>query len=251
MKWLTDLLAALFGSRFPAAPDVPVVAPQESMDFPLTLDEMRACVMAAGCSIARADAVAIAFTKAFIRFNVVNSLPIAHILAHCAHESGGFSAVREDMHYSSRARIYEVFGRNRGIAMMNSEDVAKLVNNPEALANIVYADSNRGPGNKLGNYLEGDGWAFRAWGWAQLTGRDVMQAFAKYVGMRVTDVLERTDADIFALSALWFATVYKPGFIAAAMEDDDLKTTVIWNGGTNGLADRRARLARIKQAMKV
>ena len=76
-----------------------------------------------------------------------------------------------------------------------------------------------------------------------------MEAFAAYMGLRLSDVMERTDAEIFALSALWFALVNKPGFLPAAMDDDILKTTVIWNGGTNGLDDRRARLARIKSAM--
>lgn len=251
MKWLTDLLSALFGSRFPATEAPASLPSDEAVDFPFTHAEMRDIVRAAGCGLDRVDVVAIAFTKAFIRFGVSNSLPIAHILAHCAHESGGFTYVRENLNYSSAARIRDVFRNNRGIAALTDSDLLGLVNNPVALANIVYADSNRREGYKLGNWMADDGWNFRGWGWAQLTGRSAMEAFAKYMGLRLSDVMERTDAEIFALSALWFALVEKKGFLPAAMDDDILKTTVIWNGGTNGLDDRRARLARIKLAMGV
>jgi predicted chitinase len=43
--------------------------------------------------------------------------------------------------------------------------------NSEAIANIVYADKNRGPKYKLGNIYEGDGWKFMGKGIIQVTGR--------------------------------------------------------------------------------
>jgi len=50
---------------------------------------------------------------------------------------------------------------------------------------------------------------------------------------------------------LWFAMIYKRGFAPAAMMDNLTQTTVIWNGGLNGLEDRQIRLDNVKRAMKV
>lgn len=242
-KWLELFLALFTKSAIPKADD--------SVPFPLSPDEMRECVIASGCSPASASVWSVEFTKAFIRLGVQNSLPIAHILAHSAHESKNFLFVREDMYYRSVKRIRDVFGKNRGIAAMTDEEVARLVGNPEALANVVYDDANRDAKHKLGNIQLGDGWFFRGWGPAQLTGRAVMEAFAQFVGMPVSAVMARTDPEMFALSAVWFAIIYKRGFVEAALEDGLVRTTAIWQGGGGGLAERKVKLDAIKAAMRI
>ena len=252
MTWLSDFLSVLFNrNTSPIDSPTVVLADPEPITFPLSVDEMRECVIACGCPVGMADVVATALTKAFIRYHVVSTLVIAHVLAHCAHESQGFTATHENMNYSSVARIRAIFGRNRGIVNLTDAEVEKLVNNPEALANIVYADSNRVTVNRLGNIEDGDGFKFRAWGWAQLTGRDAITLFARFLDVSIDDVLSRSDPEINASSALWFAMIYKRGFAPAAMMDNLTQTTVIWNGGLNGLEDRQIRLDNVKRAMKV
>lgn len=248
-EWLKSLLSALL--KQPPAIAEPTASPpvHDDADYSSKQSEMRAWVIAAGCEPSAAQAVAIAFVAAFQRFGIVSHLVIAHVLAHCAHESGNFTKLREDLSYRSAARIREVFGGNRGIAALSNTEVEGLVRNPEALANIVYADANRSAPYKLGNWMPGDGYLCRGWGWPQLTGRDALEAFARYIGISFAEILQRTDADINALAALWFGTVYKKGFIAAAMADDLVRTTEIWNGGRNGFADRAEKLISIKRSM--
>jgi len=234
MKWLLDLLAAFFK---PHQPPTPVV---EASD-----PALRLMVSAAGC--VRPDDVAEAFDHAFRRFGLHENVKAqVHIIANCAHESGDFTFTRENLSYSSVERILAVFGTNRGIKTLSNAQLQGLVRNPEALGNIVYADANRSDAFKLGNVEPGDGYRFRGWGWAQLTGREVMTKFARHLGISV-DTLERmTDDSTFAHAAVWFAVVYQRGFIASAANDDVIGTRRAWNGGTNGLDDVRKRRERIR-----
>lgn len=246
---LMEVITKFLASFKPVQP-----GPVEDMDltpFPIGPDEMRERVIAAGCAPATAGVVASAYTRAFMRFGVSGSLTVAHVLANCAVESQNFTRVRENLNYRSAARIREIFGKNKGIYTLSGAQVEALVNNPEALANVVYADSNRSINHKLGNRNPGDGWKFHGWGWPQLTGRDVIKSFGRYVNMSTDEVLARTDPDINALAALWFATVYKRGFIEAAQSDNVLRTRQIWNGGETGLDEVRNKLNSIKRVMNL
>lgn len=243
MKFLLDLLAAIFKRPAPAAAPVPAPAP----DVPAG-DQLVRMVTAAGCAPDRAPVVAAAFAHAFERFGVTDRpLVQAHILAHCAHESENFTFVRENTSYSSVQRIRKVFGGNRGIARLSDAEVDELVNNPVVLANIVYDDANRAPGYKLGNTQPGDGWKFRGWGWPQLTGRAVMEKFAARLGISADTLVAMNDPATFAHAAVWFAMEEKPNFADAAERDNIVLTTKAWQGGQIGLEDRIKRRERIRQ----
>lgn len=247
MKFLLDLLAAIFKRPAPAAAPAPEPAP----DVPAG-DQLVRMVTAAGCAPDRAPDVAAAFTHAFERFGVTDRpLVQAHILAHCAHESGNFTFVRESTSYSSVQRIRAVFGNNRGIARLSDAEVEELVNNPVVLANIVYDDANRSPGYKLGNVQPGDGWKFRGWGWPQLTGRVVMEKFAARLGISADTLVAMNDPATFAHAAVWFAMEEKRNFADAAERDNIVLTTKAWNGGQIGLEDRITRRERIRQQVGV
>lgn len=69
MKFLLDLLAAIFKRPAPAAAPVPEPAP----DVPAG-DQLVRMVTAAGCSPDRAPVVTAAFTHAFERFGGTNGL---------------------------------------------------------------------------------------------------------------------------------------------------------------------------------
>jgi putative chitinase len=62
---------------------------------------------------------------------------MAAFLGHIAHESGYLRKVVEDLHYKDPQRINEKFK-----AIKTDEEAKAYVNQPEALANKVYAGRN-------------------------------------------------------------------------------------------------------------
>lgn len=103
---------------------------------------------------------------------------IQFALANMARETGGFTkSAGENMNYRSAERIMEVHGAK---IRRWGGDVNSLVNNPEALANVVYSDHN---GSKLGNTEQGDGWRYRGRGLVQLTGRSNYRKYGKMIGV--------------------------------------------------------------------
>lgn len=104
----------------------------------------------------------------------------------------------------------------------------------------------------LGNTEPGDGFRFRGHGWLQITGRHnhaqvSLWAFAKRLVTSPTYFVDEPNelgSDRFAgLGAAWYWTIARPQLSALADADDVVAVTRAINGGTNGLDDRRRRLA--------
>jgi putative chitinase len=98
----------------------------------------------------------------------------------------------------------------------------------------------------LGNTVPGDGPRFKGRGLIQLTGRTNYAAFGKAVALDVLSDPERVASDprLAVDAATWFWT--KHSLNTLADRDDTLALTKKINGGTNGLVDREAKLARAK-----
>lgn len=102
-------------------------------------------------------------------FGIDTPADIAAFLATCAHESGDFRLLVENLNYSAQALAntwpnrYSSTGRSGGAPNALASRIAR---NPEAIANNCYADRM---GN--GNEASGDGWRYRGRGLIQLTGR--------------------------------------------------------------------------------
>jgi len=164
------------------------------------------------------------------KFGINTPLRVAHFLAQCGHESGGFKVTNENLNYSAK-------GLN-GIFKKYFPTLASAVpyeRKPEKIANKVY-------GGRMGNGVEasGDGYKFRGRGYIQLTGKENYTAFGKSIGV---DILSNPDsvATTYALaSAAWFFS--KNGLHKIADEGaSDMVVTKITkrvNGGTIGLEDR-------------
>ena len=105
------------------------------------------------------------------KFNITSPLRLAHFLSQCAHESGGFRAVEENLNYSSDG-LKKVFGKYFPGNL--SESYAKK---PEKIASRVYGD-------RMGNGGEStkEGYKFRGRGYIQLTGKQNYQHFSKFIG---------------------------------------------------------------------
>lgn len=163
-------------------------------------------------------------------FKINSTNRLAHFLAQCAHESGNFKFVRENLNYSEEG-LLKVFPK------YFDKNTAKIyARRPDMIANLVYAN-RMGNGNKD----SGDGWKFRGRGFIQLTGKINYQAFSQYIGNPSIMI----DPDIVTInypltSAGWFFEKNKLWAICDEGIDDKtiVKLTKRINGGINGLSDR-------------
>ena len=152
---------------------------------------------------------------------------LAAFLGQCAHESGGFRDLEEDLSYSAE-RLCQVWP-GRFPSLQGAEACAMQ---PEALANRVYADRM---GN--GDAASGDGWRFRGRGLIQITGRSAYQRFAQAVGMTLDQAVEHAATMAGAAdSAAWFWQDNELNALANAWSID-LMTRKI-NGGSSDAAER-------------
>jgi putative chitinase len=165
------------------------------------------------------------------KFGVTNPLRLSHFLAQCAHESGNFKFVRENLNYSADG-LRKIFPKY----FPTTELAAKYARQPEKIANRVY-------GSRMGNGDEasGDGWKFRGRGFLQTTGKFNYTDFDKFV---VDDIL--ADPDLVAskyplMSAAFFFDKNNLWDICdkGHGHENVLALTKRVNGGTHGLADRQ------------
>jgi len=152
---------------------------------------------------------------------------IAAFLAQCAHESGGFRAIKENLNYKA-ASLVKVFPKY----FKSLDEANKYAKQPEKIANKIY-------GGRMGNGPEssGDGYRYCGRGLIQLTGKSNYQSFADSVEMSVEDVPEYLATFEGAVqSACWFWEANNLNKYADS--GDILNMTKKINGGTIGLEDR-------------
>jgi putative chitinase len=153
---------------------------------------------------------------------------VAAFLAQCAHESGSFVFLRENLNYraASLRKVFPKYFPDDGIA-------AAYANRPEMIANRVYA-------NRMGNSDEasGDGYRYCGRGLIQLTGRTNYQAFADSIETPLEEMTEYLGTFEGAIqSACWFWETNNLNKWADA--GDVVTMTKKINGGTIGLEDRK------------
>jgi putative chitinase len=177
------------------------------------------------------------------KYGITNERRVAHFLSQCAHESGGFRKLEENLNYSAKA-LRAVFGRYFGAAPKRDAD--EYHRQPEMIANYVYMDEFRK--YKMGNTQEGDGWRFRGRGLKQLTGRENYTNFGKSVGMTAEEASEYVATPAGAIeSACWFWDAKNLNDIADT--DDVKRMTKVINGGSIGLDDRKKRYMHAMQVL--
>ena len=190
------------------------------------------------------DAWHAALVEVMPKYGINTERRAAHFISQCAHESGNFRTLEENLNYSEKA-LNAVFGRYFGAAP--KRNAAEYARKPEKIANYVYQDEFRSKGGQMGNVKDGDGWLFRGRGLKQLTGRNNYTGFGKSIGMTAEEAAEYVATPKGAVeSACWFWDTNKLNTIADT--DDVVKMTKKIYGGNIGLADRQARY---KKAMEV
>ena len=167
--------------------------------------------------------------EAFPKYDIVTIPRVASFIAQCAHESGGFSMMEENLNYKA-ATLTKLWPQRYppGIA-------EQYAGKPELIANKSY-------GGRMGNGPEatGDGWKFRGRGLIQLTGRSNYTACSR--AMFGDDTLVENPDILFdpyyaIHSACWFWDKNKLNQFADS--GDFITMTKRINGGTIGLADRQ------------
>lgn len=164
------------------------------------------------------------------KFQINTPLRLAHFLAQCGHESGGFRLTAENLNYSAKG-LQNIFKK-----YFPTLEKAKLYERkPEKIANLVY-------GNRMGNGPEssGDGAKYRGRGYIQLTGKDNYRAFDAAVPENLLETPDLVATKYPLLSAAWFFHRNRLHLIADEGATDAVVTKITRrvNGGTIGLADR-------------
>lgn len=164
----------------------------------------------------------------FEKYSINTPQRQACFLAQVMHESGGFRFLVENLNYSANALM-----RTWPSRFPDSDTAEKYANNPEKIANKVYA-------GRMGNIEEGDGWKYRGRGLIQLTGRENYANFGLNAGV---DVISNPDLlatpEYASLSAGWYWNKRNLNELADKMDIEGITKKI--NGGLNGIEDRKAR----------
>lgn len=155
---------------------------------------------------------------------------IAAFIAQCAHESGGFIFLSENLNYKP-ATLRKIFPKYFPDDVIANEYCSRP-NKAEAIANRVYA-------NRMGNGDEssGDGYRYRGRGLIQVTGKQNYSWFAASLQITPEEAAEYMGTfEGAAQSACWF---WESNNLNQWADKGDIVTlTKRINGGTIGLDDR-------------
>ena len=176
------------------------------------------------------DAVIAMIPAVAQKFQIDSALRLAHFLAQCGHESGGFRLTKENLNYSAKG-LNGIFKKY----FPTLESALPYERKPEKIANKVY-------GGRMGNGPEstGDGAKFCGRGYIQLTGKDNYTAFGKSIGEDVCANPQVVAEKYALLSAAWFFNKNGLHKMADGGASDVVVTSITKrvNGGTIGLPDR-------------
>ena len=165
-------------------------------------------------------------------YGIDNERRIAAFVAQCAHESGEFTTIKENLNYRWET-LRKIFPK-----YFPTDELAKqFAQKPEAIANKVYA-------NRMGNGDEasGDGYRYSGRGLIQLTGKDNYFWFAESIGISAEEASEYMGTfEGAAQSACWF---WETNNLNKWADQGDIETlTRKINGGTIGIEDRKKHYA--------
>ena len=170
-------------------------------------------------------------------YEIDTKLRIAAFIAQCAHESGNFNFLKENLNYRAES-LLKTFPKY----FPNLEIAQKYAKKPEAIANRIYA-------NRMGNGPEdsGDGYRYSGRGLIQLTGKENYSLFAASIETPLDEVVGYLETFEGAVqSACWFWDSNKLNTLADKGDIVGLSKRI--NGGVIGLEDR---IKHYKHAIKV
>jgi putative chitinase len=175
------------------------------------------------------DSVIAQIPETAIKFNITNNLRLAHFLAQCGHESGGFKVFQENLNYSVDG-LKKIFPKYFPGNL--SESYAKQ---PEKIASKVY-------GGRMGNGDEStkEGYKFRGRGALQTTGKENYKKLGDFLGIDLISNPDLVATKYQLASAAFFFESNKLWSICDKGADVATVTAVTKrvNGGVIGINDR-------------
>jgi putative chitinase len=203
-------------------------------------------IVSAGVKQATAERWVEAVAAACQEFGIKTPQRIAGFLSQCAHESGGFERLQENLNYSADGmagiwpRRFAVMGPDGKPAKKDGKNqpnkfALALHRKPEMIANVVYS-------GRMGNgpTESGEGWLYRGRGLKQLTGKDNHRACSAGLGVDLVANPDLLLEPIYAArSAAWFWSTNNCNKFADAGDIEGLTKKI--NGGLIGIEDRKKR----------
>lgn len=176
--------------------------------------------------------------ETFEKYEINTPKRQACFLGQCMHESGGFKFLKENLNYSAKGLVATWPSR-----FPNEEYAEEYARKPERIANKVYS-------GRMGNTEDGDGAKYIGRGLIQLTGKDNYKAVTEALGEDLVANPQLLEEPRYAaLSAGWFWN--KKGLNALADANDIETMTKRINGGSIGIADRKAKIEMVSKYLVV
>jgi putative chitinase len=167
----------------------------------------------------------------FVKYNISTPKRQAAFIGQCAHESGNFKTLQENLNYSAEGLMKTWPSR-----FTTKEIADQYARQPAKIAGKVY-------NGRLGNGSEEEAAKYLGRGLIQLTGRENYANCGTAIGV---DLIGNpnllTEPKYAAISAGWFWN--KKGLNALADAQDYDTMTKRINGGLIGLDDRKAKIAK-------
>jgi putative chitinase len=172
----------------------------------------------------------------FAKYDINTPERQAAFIGQCAHESGNFKVLQENLNYSAEGLMKTWSNR-----FPTREIADQYARQPAKIAGKVY-------NGRLGNTTEEEAAKYLGRGLIQLTGKENYANCGLGLGV---DLLNDPDLlstpEYAALSAGWFWD--KKGLNSLADSEDIETMTKRINGGLIGLDDRKAKIAKAKQIL--
>jgi putative chitinase len=174
--------------------------------------------------------------EVFVKYDISTPQRQACFIGQCAHESGNFKTLQENLNYSAEGLMKTWPSR------FPTKDIAdQYARQPAKIAGKVY-------NGRLGNTSEEEASNFLGRGLIQLTGKENYANCGTALGI---DLIGNpnllTDPKYAALSAGWFWN--KKGLNALADSKDFETMTKRINGGLIGLDDRKVKITKALQVL--
>ena len=169
--------------------------------------------------------------ETFAKYDISTPARQACFMGQCAHESGNFKTLQENLNYSAEGLMKTWPSR-----FPTKEIADQYARQPAKIAGKVY-------NGRLGNTSEEEASKFLGRGLIQLTGKENYANCGSGIGVDLlSDPTLLLDARYAALSAGWFWR--KRGLNDLADASDIETMTKRINGGLIGLDDRKAKIAK-------
>jgi putative chitinase len=169
--------------------------------------------------------------ETFAKYDISTPVRQACFMGQCAHESGNFKTLQENLNYSAEGLMKTWPSR-----FPTKELADQYARNPAKIAGKVY-------NGRLGNTSEEEAAKYLGRGLIQLTGKENYANCGSGIGV---DLLSNpnllSDPKYAALSAGWF---WRKRDLNSLADSGDIETmTKRINGGLIGLDDRKAKIAK-------